>query len=589
MAREQDARKRLSRKDFVKGAAVVAGAGALASCAPAAAPGPAETPEPCPTCPPAQECAPCPTPWLPETWDHEADVVVVGYGGGGACAAIEASDAGASVILLEKVPESLRGGNTSVSAAGMAQPYDKDMAVDHLYALCLGNTDYPSTSLELVRAYVENIDGVFEWVSSRGGEWQTEGLQHDAAWNFVTGELGSDVAGPGSLHESGFDDMTPVDKGYGFFKFLSGLVEGKEIQVMYETPAQGLVQDPRTKEILGVKATNSSGEDIYLKARKGVVMALGGYENSPELQSQFLIPGIRLYPSGTPGNTGDGVYMVQEVGAALWHMNSATTARPGFLVPGRLMTPPQEWDGPYRVALGKGKQHSYIVVNKYGNRFADVLGIQNYTKKGSLMSSTPFLYFDGNTFDPTEKGEYTNIPFFLIFDESRRLAGSWAVDGLPGVQYGFAGGKGLYTWSEDCSKELENGLITQAGTIGELATKLGIDATGLEATVAKYNGYCAAGEDADFGRRADTLHPLVTPPFYGTSLCLQISCTQGGPKRNGNAEVVDKNDKAIPRLYAAGEFGGIQGAMFHGTLCLDDAVMTGALAGRNAAALEPWD
>ena len=103
MAEEKEAPRKLSRKDFVKGAAAVAGVGALASCAPAATPAPGQTAAPAPTCPPAGECAPCPVAGLPETWDMETDVLVVGSGHcGGLPCAIEAKNAGADVLVIER-------------------------------------------------------------------------------------------------------------------------------------------------------------------------------------------------------------------------------------------------------------------------------------------------------------------------------------------------------------------------------------------------------------------------------------------------------------------------------------------------------
>ena len=76
MSEEKEAPRRLSRKDFVKGAAAVAGVGALASCAPASSPAPGEAAGPCPTCAHAEECPPSPVAGVPDTWDYEADVVV---------------------------------------------------------------------------------------------------------------------------------------------------------------------------------------------------------------------------------------------------------------------------------------------------------------------------------------------------------------------------------------------------------------------------------------------------------------------------------------------------------------------------------
>jgi succinate dehydrogenase/fumarate reductase flavoprotein subunit len=579
--------KRISRKGFVKGAAVgaagAAAAAALASCAPAATPMPTVVPSegaaPCPTCPPAQECA---TPWIPEQWDAEADVVVIGYGGAGASAALEANDAGAKVLILEKMPQGLEGGSSSVSSAGMAYPYDKELATDHLYALNMGDTPYPVTPRELCAAFIDTIDGLTDWLESRGVEFEPYGA-HDNAAYFLTED---GVAGPESPHESGFDAVRPIGQGAGLFQTLAGLIDDKGIEVMYESPARELIQDPRTKEILGVHAIDASGQDIYVKAKRGVVMALGSIQNNPWLQGQFLQQGMRSYTVGGPGSEGDGIYMVQQVGACLWHTNSATSHDPGVLVPPELMTRPIKWELPFRVDFAKSAPKAgYIVVNKYGNRFTNVMLGMGGTKRGTMTGYlVDFSYFDGNAGDPSAKGEYTNLPSFLVFDEERRQASPIVRTG-----YGFADLKGLYKWSDDNSQEIENGLIIKADTIGDLATKLDIDPAGLEQTVTQYNAYCEAGEDPDFGRSPESLQPLVTPPFYGVELCCDYFTMSAGPKRNGEAQVVDRDDNPIPRLYAAGEFGGIIGAMCQWRTWMPEAVMVGGLAGRNAAAEEPWD
>ena len=92
-------------------------------------------------------------PWLPKQWDYEADVVVVGYGGAGACAAITSYDAGSNVLMLEKAP--VNGGNTRVAVGGMAIPYDVTNAIKYYRALTWGTVDEES-----VRALAEGIVGL---------------------------------------------------------------------------------------------------------------------------------------------------------------------------------------------------------------------------------------------------------------------------------------------------------------------------------------------------------------------------------------------------------------------------------------------
>ena len=116
-----------------------------------------------------------------------------------------------------------------------------------------------------------------------------------------------------------------------------------------------------------------------------------------------------------------------------------------------------------------------------------------------------------------------------------------------------------------------------------------MDPAALAATVRNYNGYCAAGEDPEFGRFKDWLVPLETPPYYATELCEPIINTQGGPKHDARAQVLDKNDQPIPRLYAAGELGSFFFPLYESASNIPEALAFGRIAGAHAAALTPWE
>ena len=583
MAEEKEAPKRVSRREFVKGAAAVAGAGALASCAPAATPAPGETAAPAPTCPPALPAGECPTaatPWLPETWDYEAEVVVVGYGGAGAAAAIAATDAGAKVLLLEKMPEGLEGGNTFASGGGATHAYDKELATQHIYGLNQGFTEVPVTSLEDCRDHVDQIAGLLDYYTHLGIGW--DNIIHDYSHFFCT--VGN-TAGPGSPYQSGLDRWKPVWEdladGVALFAGLKANVDERGIEVMYGTPAKTLIQDPVTKEILGVIA-ESGGQEVAIKAKRGVVMALGGIENNNWMVGQYLHPGFLTLTRGTPGNTGDGILMCTDVGAQMWHMVGdelyTTSVEPLVAdYPGMGIPVSVKGDG------------GWIWSGAYGKRF----GREN---QGGHTKRRPQEFFDGYGDDPTAKCDYTNHPTYIIFDETGIQAGALGSGG-------FCGKKGLYEWSEDNSVEIESGLILKADTIEELALKCKaqprnaapfdpdgrMDPATLKETVTKHNQFCAGGEDLDFGRDPEDLIPIETPPFYAVEALRGFTNSQAGPKHNGKAQVVNSYDEAIPRLYAAGEFGSIYGFIYHGSGNVAEAVMIGKLAAENAAAETPWE
>ena len=308
MAEEKEAPKKLSRRQFVKGAAVggagVAAAGVLASCAPAA---PTTAPEAAPTCPPAGECAPCPTPWLPTTWDEEADVVICGYGSTGMPAAIEAYDAGAQVLILEKAD--WLGGNMRRCGGGIA-------TAGSIVQKALGVTDNPDlfydfmlacgeglVDPELLRAFANNdmVDWVIEELGGQPvSEWQI--------CETISGGPGLNVSAfPSALEYCEKYGMEPVLRshwfnqdpsqegqfragmnppgGTGVFKTVHEALEARGITPMTETYITQLIATP-DREVLGVKAVSGTKE-ILIKAKRGVILGTGGFWTNQKMSKNF--------------------------------------------------------------------------------------------------------------------------------------------------------------------------------------------------------------------------------------------------------------------------------------------------------------
>ena len=116
-----------------------------------------------------------------------------------------------------------------------------------------------------------------------------------------------------------------------------------------------------------------------------------------------------------------------------------------------------------------------------------------------------------------------------------------------------------------------------------------VDRIMLKATLDRWNAQCASGADDDFGRLAATMAPIKTPPFYFGEVWPIVSNTQGGPVHDARQRVLDPFREPIPRLYEAGELGSIWGHLY---LCggnLSECLITGRIAGNEAARLEPWD
>jgi succinate dehydrogenase/fumarate reductase flavoprotein subunit len=134
---------------------------------------------------------------------------------------------------------------------------------------------------------------------------------------------------------------------------------------------------------------------------------------------------------------------------------------------------------------------------------------------------------------------------------------------------------------------LAKGWIKQAATVKALARALGLRPTALEETVSRWNAHCHAGVDADFGR-TKMLCPIQAAPFYAVELSPSMLNTQGGPRRNARAQIVRPDGSSIPRLYSAGELGSIYSYLYQGTGNIGECLAFGRIAGRNAAAEQPW-
>jgi flavocytochrome c len=310
MSEEKETPKRITRRGFVKGAAAVAGVGALASCAPAATPAPADTPVPCPTCPAAEECPECPpctAPGVPETWDRGTDVVIVGAGGSGLAAAIEASGAGAEVIVLEKAP--VIGGDTALNGGVMAG-YETRLAKEKGIHVSLEQIkEFVASRLhmdgpvepEIESIILERCGETIDWLATMGVAFKDEVVPHPQYSPVLPLIHWTDGGG----------------KAYG--EPLLAAAQERGAEVLLETRATALVAD-NSGRVIGVTA-ESNGDTIHIKARKATVLCSGGYGGSPKMVSLF-VPGLAGVGSiCAPSNTGDGLTMGADQGSLIVRMS----------------------------------------------------------------------------------------------------------------------------------------------------------------------------------------------------------------------------------------------------------------------------
>ncbi len=502
------------------------------------------------------------------------DVIVVGYGAAGAVAAIAAADAGAHVLLVEKMRDP--GGISILSAGGIRIALDVEGAFAYLRHTCGGRTPDPvlrvlaegMTEVPALLQRLARIDGGHVKVEPAVGNYPFPGC--DAlGYAEVTAIPGFGADGP---ETDGYLAARPLRPGCYLFKVLADNVDARvaqgRITVWLDAPVQRLLRDGR--DIAGVRVRRD-GAMVDVAARRGLVLTCGGFEADDEMKKRYLVS-TPVLAGSFGGNTGDGIRMAQDVGAALWHMwhyhgpygmRHTDPAYPYGLYAKLLpMWTPERGATPLPAM-------AWIIVDRTGRRYVD--------EYPPYLSDTGVRQFDH--FDPKAHG-HPRLPSYLVFDEAGRKR--------------YPMGRAItndrdhhYAWSADNLREVENGILRRADTLEELAADLGIDAEGLVATVAQWNADCASGVDRAFGRRPESMVPLSTPPWYAAALWPVVINTQGGPVHDERQRVIDAFDAPIPRLYAAGELGSVFGHVYMAGGNLAECFVGGSIAGREAAALEP--
>ena len=485
-----------------------------------------------------------------EHWDHEADLIVVGFGGAGAATAITASELGASVILLDKAPLGHEGGNTRVAAQGYLNTSTPQSAAAYLTALC---GPYP-VAPAMVDAWAHEMCKNNEWLIQIGGDPQEH--QHPPA-----GVEFPELPGAQCVHKFHHGDILGYSKTW---EMLAQAVRVRAIDVHYATAGQKLIQHPVTQEIIGVVA-DCEGKFVRYKARKAVVLTCGGFENNQEMIRNFL-PGVPYcYTSGSPYNTGDGVRMAMEVGADLWHMNN-------FAGPSMALKVAE-----YPTTFSMRALHfshepagAMIVVGPDAKRFTD----EKYkTRHGKVAKNGGW------------RSLHTPCPMYMIFDHTMFCAAA-LYEG--NTSYGWTQLMSGYAWSQDNEAELAKGWITKGASVVELAQQLRLPPEALQFSITRWDRQCADGVDTDF-ERLKMLTPFDAGPFYAVELSPSMLNTQGGPRRNTCAQIVRPDDRPVGRLYSAGELGSIYSYLYQGTGNIGECFAFGRIAARNAVAEQPWD
>ena len=491
-------------------------------------------------------------------WDAEYDVVVCGYGCAGASAAITAAENGARVLILEKAPRIFAGGNSRFGQNFMAHT-DVETVVEYMKA----QRDGLDAILDedCIRMLAEGFTKTYDWFVAHGVPED----QITFAYRPEQPELwpGDDPQADGFRKITWRPDMrfNPQDVNASYQMVTAAVRELRDsIDVWYDAPATRLVQDPETKVVHGVVAT-VDGTECKVRAKNGVVLATGGFENNEEMIQSFT-GNVALAAKGCTYNTGDGIVMAQEVGAQLWHLDHGAWGDPNFLNPytgcawgwsaaSGDVTPPNGWYGTMGMT-------SSIIVGGDGTRFMNEAANET---RNSRHGQTLF------------HGTWTHMPFphnsWMIWDEQARSGGF----------------RPYNSFSENLDEEIAKGWIVCADTLQELGELIGIDGSAIATSIERYNGMCEKGTDDDWGRQDTCLVAFSGEgPYYALPLVNSVTNTDGGAKRNARCEVLNARNEPIPHLYSAGSFGSFWVGRYNGGGNMGENLVTGWQAGANAAA-----
>lgn len=472
------------------------------------------------------------------------DVIVVGFGAAGATAARFAADNGAKVLLIDKAPKGHEGGNTRYAGQVVLTGYDKEKMHQYFKAM-YGPIQIDEDTLN---TYIDGICSIPEYMQKYleiEHPTSYNKVHRDPDWQAFANDLspeypefdGSDTVDITSVHDGYFDAH--------LWKTVRHQVEKRsdQIDVWLASPAKHLIQNPDNKVIEGVQIERN-GQLVNVRARNGVVLTLGGFENNPQMIQNFIgVPKLKVM--GTLYNTGDGIKMAQEVGAQFWHMTSFEGY--GFSA-GFTFENPTEARGKFILdAWPELSNGSIFIAADDGSRY---LKEDEHGRHGHVYQHGEWLM------------PLINDHPYLIFDEDQRKK---------------------ITQRDHLPYEPFFEITVQADTVKELANKINVKADILEQTILQFNHAADSGIDP-LGRTVDSLQAFSSHgPYYATPLATAMLNTQGGAKRNARAEVLNAQGNPIPHLYSAGEFGGINANMYNGGGNLAECLIFGKIAGENAA------
>jgi len=468
----------------------------------------------------------------------EFDALTFGAGACGLTAAVTLAEAGAKVAVFEKQPKI---GGTSVNFRGTFAAesemqrrkyisYSRDEAFQNIMEY-----SHWRANARLVRAIVEEARQTIPWLQERG---------------VVFTDVATNIPGaPQTYH-------LVANSGEDVVKALSARAVEKGVTIKTSTTVKEIILEGG--RIAGL-IVEGNGEEMRIDAR-AVVVASGGYANNAEWIKKYtgLDLDVNLFPVGNEGKMGDGIRMAHNIGAASEGITVIEMLRTGRDRPGTMTD------------IGFAVVQPDLWVNNRGERFCDETIAFDDTSMGNAAIKQ-------------DKGcGYTILDTSIVRQLMERgIDKAMALDFPPGSRL------------LNLARELEEAPtnrpdeVYQADSIADLAILMQIDPSTLQATVDQYNRYCDQGHDELFAKNPRYLRPIRGPRFYAIKTQTVFLGTMGGIKINERMEVVDKEDQAVPGLYAGGfDAGGMYGDSY----CIRSStglsscfsMNSGRLAGKNA-------
>jgi succinate dehydrogenase/fumarate reductase flavoprotein subunit len=468
------------------------------------------------------------------TFDETADVIIVGFGGAGASAAIAARAAGASVLVLESAETG--GGTTALAGGilylgggtGLQKALGYDDTTDGMFDYLMASSG-PHPDERKVRTFCERSVEHYDWLLKLGVPFKASFYKGISLPLTDDGLLysGSEKAWP-------FNEITkPVPRGHkpqatgdgGGALMMEHLIAGARkagATVVAKTRAAGLLRGGDGR-VIGVAAEGPDGTKRY-GARRGVILTSGGFCRNREMMELYAPEYLGCdSPIGVAGDDGSGILMATAAGAAAIRMAACFTDMP--------FHPPEK--------LIEG-----ILVNASGARF---------------INEDVYYGESGNEIVRRQDGRAV-----LILDAGVDVESAYARPAKLG----------------------------ESDSIDDLEKTIGLPTGALTQTVAYYNRHAADGKDPLFRKQPEYLRPLDKPPFralgVSTDQAYYPYFTLGGLHTNVDGEVLDGSGKAIRGLYAAGRTtSGVAALGYSSGVSISDATLFGRFAGESAAAATP--